>query len=218
MEHSGLEPSQDQPVEHSVPYSAAEHSSQSQVLVLFLRGIQPVWLSDAGWFSHGGSLPQRGSSCLPASIPVRGRLPSLFPGSRRFSVPRLSFGTMEALRLPFHLLWLESISPRSPEVSALFSLVPAVADGLVRTVGVVARCRPLPGMVLWCGTGLPCFMVSLAMVCPALRPRPRPGTSLSGPRISPPLSQQRRPSGITIISWLNFTAFHLADYASCRHL
>src|SRR5262245_8178913 len=65
-------------------------------------------------------------------------------------------------------------------------------------VVVVSRYRPLPGVVLWCGTGLPCFMVSLWMVCPALRPRPCPRTSLRGPRISPPSSQRRRPSGISL--------------------
>lgn len=100
----------------------------------------------------------------------------------------------------------------------MFSLVLPAADWLVGAVDVVARCRPGPGVVLWCGTGLPCFMVSLLMVCPALRPRPCPRTSLSGPRFSPPLSQRRRPSGIAFISWLINTAFHLVVYASCRHL
>ena len=100
----------------------------------------------------------------------------------------------------------------------MFSLVPPAADWLVGAVGVVSRSRPLPGVVLWCGTGLPCFMVSLLMVCPALRPRPCPRTSHCDPRISPPLSQRRRPSGIAFISWLINTAFHLAVYASCRPL
>lgn len=123
---------------------------------------------------------------------------------------------MGALRLPFHPLWLESISPRGPEVSALFSLAPSVADRLDGAVDVVARYRPIPGFGLWYGSGLPCFMVSLLMVCPALRPRPCPRTSHRGPRVSPPLSQRRRPSGTSLISWLNNTAFHLAVYASCR--
>jgi len=56
------------------------------------------------------------------------------------------------------------------------------------------------------------------MVCPALRPRPCPRTSHCGPRISLPLSQRRKPPGISFISWLNNTAFHLAVYASCRPL
>ena len=83
---------------------------------------------------------------------------------------------------------------------------------------VLFRFRPLPGLVLWCGPGLPCFMVSLSMVCPALRPRPCPRTSLNGPRVLSPLLVRRRPPGISGISWLNNTAFHLAVYASCRHL
>jgi hypothetical protein len=187
-------------------------------LVLLLRGIQPVWLSDAGLFSRVCSLPQWGSSCLLASVPVFGRPPSLLTGSRRFSVPRFSIGTMQSLRLPTHPLWLESISPRSPEVSTLFSWLPPVADRLSGGVDVLDRGRPFPGWVLWCGTGIPCFMVSLLMVCPALRPRPCPRTSLCGPRILPPLSQRRRPTGISFISWLYNTAFHLAVYASCRLL
>lgn len=65
--------------------------------------------------------------------------------------------------------------------------------------------------------GLSCFMVSLWVVCPALRPRPRPWTSPIGPPISPPLIRQQRPAGICVISWLIHTAFHLAVYASCRH-
>jgi hypothetical protein len=159
-----------------------------------------------------------GALCLLASVPVCGRPPSLLPGSCRFSVPRFSIGTMQSLRLPTHPLWLESISPRSPEVSTLFSWLPPVADRLDGGVDVLDRGRPFPGLDLWCGTGIPCFMVSLLMVCPALRPRPCPRTSLNGPRISLPLSQRRKPSGISKISWLNNTAFHLAVYASCRLL
>ena len=85
-------------------------------------------------------------------------------------------------------------------------------------MGVVSRCRPSPGVVLWCGTGLPCFMVSLLMVCPALRPRPCLWTSLCGPPVSSPPMQQRRPSGTFFLSWFSDTAFHLAVYASCRPL
>jgi hypothetical protein len=138
-----------------------------------------------------------GALCLLASVPVCGRPPSLLPGSCRFSVPRFSIGTMQSLRLPTHPLWLESISPRSPEVSTLFSWLPPVADRLDGGVDVLDRGRPFPVLVLWCGTGIPCFMVSLLMVCPALRPRPCPRTSLCGPRILSPLSQRRRPSGIS---------------------
>lgn len=82
-------------------------------------------------------------------------------------------------------------------MSALFSLVLPAADWLVGAVDVVSRCRPGPGVVLWCGEGLPCFMVSLWMVCPVLRPRPRLQTSLSGPRILPTSTQQHRPSDIS---------------------
>ena len=83
---------------------------------------------------------------------------------------------------------------------------------------VPCRGRPFPVYGLWCGTGIPCFMVSLLMVCPALRPRPCPRTSHCGPRISLPLSRRRKPPGISFISWLINTAFHLAVYASCRPL
>jgi len=147
-----------------------------------------------------------------------GRPPSLLPGSRRFSVPRLSVGTMQTLRLPTHPLWLELISPRGPEVPTLFSWTPPVAGWLDEVGDVLIRGRPFPGLVLWCGTGIPCFMVSLLMVCPALRPRPCPRISLGDPRVLFPLSWQRKPSGTSLISWLNHTAFHLAVYASCRHL
>jgi len=80
----------------------------------------------------------------------------------------------------------------------LFSLVPSLANCFDGTVDVVSRYRPLPGVVLGGGSGLPCFMVSPLMVCPALRPRPCPQSSLCGPRILPPLSQRRRPSGISL--------------------
>src|SRR5216117_4158209 len=61
-------------------------------------------------------------------------------------------------------------------------IVPSVADWLVGAVDVVSRYRPGPGVGLWCGPGLPCFMVSLLMVCPVLRARPCPRTSLIGLR------------------------------------
>ena len=120
------------------------------------------------------------SVCIPASVPTLGRPPSLLPGSCRFSVRRLSIGTMGALTLPLFLpRRLSSPSPRVPELTTRFSYrTSPVAVGRVGVEDVVARFRPSPGFALWRLAGLPCFMVSLWVVCPALRPRPRLGTSL----------------------------------------
>ena len=120
------------------------------------------------------------SVCIPASVPTLGRPPSLLPGFCRFSVCRLSIGTMGALRLPLFLpRRLGSTSPRVPELTTLFSFfTSSVAVGLHEIQDVVSRFRPNPGFVIWRIAGLPCFMVSLVVVCPALRPRPRLGSSL----------------------------------------
>ena len=118
--------------------------------------------------------------CIPSSVPTLGRPPSLLPGFCRFSVRRLSIGTMGALRLPLFLpRRLGSTSPRVPELTTLFShFTSSVAVRLHEVQDVVSRFRPIPGFALWRFAGLPCFMVSLPVVCPALRPRPRLGTSL----------------------------------------
>lgn len=119
------------------------------------------------------------SACCSASVPTSGRPPSLLTGSCRFSVRRLSIGTMGALRLPpFHPHELGLTLPCVPELASLFSHFHCVSARRSRTEGVGSRSRPNPGFVLWRTTGLPCFMVSLLMVCPALRPRLCLGTSL----------------------------------------
>jgi len=119
---------------HTVPPSQASHTvdGESGALSILYSVAEPSRLR---WFgypmvdgSHFRSFPQWESSCIPASIPDLGRPPSLLPGSRRFSVPRFSIGTMQTLRLPTHPLWLESISPRGPELPTLFSWLPPVAD------------------------------------------------------------------------------------------
>ena len=118
--------------------------------------------------------------CIPSSVPTLGRPPSLLPGFCRFSVRRLSIGTMGALRLPLFLpRRLGSTSPRVPELTTLFAhFTSSIAVRLHEVQDVGARFRPIPGFALWRFAGLPCFMVSLLVVCPALRPRPRLGTSL----------------------------------------
>lgn len=73
--------------------------------------------------------------------------------------------------------------------------------------------------VLWRIAGLPCFMVSLLVVCPARRPRPRLWTSLlSVLGFRPRLWNNEGPQVFIVLSWLSDTAFHLAVYASCRPL
>ena len=112
------------------------------------------------------------SVCARASVPASGHPPSLITGSCRFSVRRLSNGTMGVLRLPLlHPPKLGVSSPDVPEVVALFLRFPCLATRRSRNEDVIARYRPNPGFCLWKTTGLPCFMVSLMMVYPALRPR-----------------------------------------------
>ncbi len=58
-------------------------------------------------------------------------------------------------------------------MAAFFSRFRCLATQRSRNEDVIARCRPNPGLCLWRTTDLPCFMVSLMMVCPTLRPRLR---------------------------------------------
>lgn len=130
-----------------------------------------MWLSDAGWFSHGRSFPRRAKRVFP-SISSYSRTPSFptprlppFLGSPAFN---RYYGGAKTPAFPSAPTRLYLAARTRADVPLWLLLIRGRLTDEVQDIDI--RFCPNPVFVLWRIAGLPCFMVSLLVVCPARRP------------------------------------------------
>ena len=156
---------------------------------------------------------------LPRNSSIPRRLPSLLTGSDRL-VRLFSIGTMKPLRLPL-VVSRHSVYGVAPRYLGLISCFARRGEEIAATP---------PGC---CSTGLTLcsgacpkdtfgshkFPAIPSCIRPALRPRPSlHARLLAAFRCCPHAAKSRGPQRHHFLSWLNYTAFALAVYASCRPL